>query len=385
MQGFVLLNDAVETDADDGVGVLLLAQARAHHLSGQHQAVDLDTARRGTRTGTDYRTENQQDDGERSPRIGIGRGKSRRRHEGYELEHRITERSGQRRVEVRGEKAYGDQHAAREQHPEIPARHLRTENIVTLAGHRGVDQPEVNARGRHRENQDRVDHRAVEVSDAGVFGRESARGARRHGVAQGVEPVHARHFEQHGGEHGKPDIDHQQNLHDDLRPVAVIVLGHRRKFDVGKHHLAAPHRRQDHQREHHHAHTADPRRRHAPELQPARQGFHIVQDRRSGGRKPRNALEPGIYQAELAAPDQVREHRHDAGHEPRPDDDAETLLVGDLLTLADEDQRKRPQQGREQRRKQQGIKRRIHAAQVGDSRRKQHEHRNEEHHDSDIS
>ena len=242
----------------------------------------------------------------------------------------------------------------------------------------------MDARRGHREDQDRVDRRTVEIGDAGVLGRESARGPGRHGVAQGVEPVHARHLEQHGRQHGKPHIDHQQDLHDDLRTVAVVVLGHRRKLHVGEHHLAAPHRRQDHQREHHHAHTADPRRRHAPELQSAGQGFDIVQDRRSGGREARDALEPGVDQRELPAPDQVGEHRHDAGHEPRPDDDAEPLLVGDLLALAHEDQRKGAQQGREQRGEQQGIERRIHAAQVGDSRRQQHEHRNEEHHDPDI-
>ena len=161
----------------------------------------------------------------------------------------------------------------------------------------------MDARRGHREDQDRVDRRAVEIGDAGVLGRESARGAGRHGVAQGVEPVHARHLEQHGRQHGKPHIDHQQNLHDDLRTVAVVVLGHRRKLHVGEHHLAAPHRRQDHQREHHHAHTANPRRRHAPELQSAGQGFDIVQDRRSGGREARDALEPGVDQRELPAPD----------------------------------------------------------------------------------
>ena len=235
----------------------------------------------------------------------------------------------------------------------------------------------------HREDQDRIDHRAVEIGHTGILGRESARGAGRHGVTQRVEPVHARQLEHRGRE--DPDVDHQQNLHDNLRTVAVVVLGHRREFHVGEHHLAAAHRGQDHQREHHHAHTADPRRGHAPELQSARQGLDVVQDGRPGGRKPRDALEPSVDQRELPAPDQVGEHRHDAGHEPRPDDDAEPLLVGDLLALAHEDQRKGAQQGREQRGEQQGIERRIHAAEVGNSRRKQHEHRDEEHHDPYIS
>jgi len=384
MQRLVLLDHAVELDAYDGVGVLLLAQARAHHLPGQHQPVDLDASRRGTRTGADDRPEDQQDNGERGPRIGVGRGESRGGHHRHELEHRIAERRRQRGVEVRGIEAHGDQHTPGQQHPQVPARHLRAENVVALAGHRRVDQSEMDTGRGHREDQDRVDHRAVEIGHAGVLGRKSARGAGRHGVAQRVEPVHARHFEHYGRKDRQPHVDHQQNLHDDLRPVAVVVLGHRRELHVGEHHLAAAHRRQDHQREHHHAHTADPGRGHTPELQSARQGLDIVQDRRSGGREARNALEPRIDQRELPAPDQVGEHRHDAGHEPRPHDDAEALLVGDLLALLDENQRKSAQQGREQRGEKQGIECRIHAAEVGNSRRKQHERRNEEHHDSHI-
>ena len=100
MQRLVLLDHAVELDAYDGVGVLLLAQARAHHLPGQHQPVDLDASRRGARTGADDRPEDQQDDGERGPRIGVGRGESRGGHHRHELEHRIAERRRQRGVEV---------------------------------------------------------------------------------------------------------------------------------------------------------------------------------------------------------------------------------------------------------------------------------------------
>ena len=237
----------------------------------------------------------------------------------------------------------------------------------------------------HRKDQNRIDGRAVEVGDAGILGRETARGAGRHGVAQGVEPVHPGHLEQHGRQDGQPDVDHQQDLEDDLRTVAVVVAGHRRELHVGEHHLAAAHRGEDDQGEHHHAHTADPGRRKTPELQPAGQGLDVIQDRRTGCREARDAFEPGVDQRELPAPDQVGEHRHDAGHQPRPDDDAETLLVGDLLAAPHEDQREGAQQGRKQRRQQQGIECRVHAAHVGDPRGDQHEERHEQHHDSDIS
>ena len=204
-------------------------------------------------------------------------------------------------------------------------------------------------------------------------------------MAERVEPVHARRLEQQGCQGRQPDVDHQQDLHDKLRMVAVVVLGQRREFDVREGHLAAAHRRQDHQREHHDAHTADPRRAHAPELHAARQDLDVVENRGARGREARDTLEPGIFQVEFAAPDQVGEHPHDAGHEPRADDDAEPLLVGDLHLAFDEDQRKGPQQRRQQRREQQGIERRVHAADVGDTRRQQHERRDEEHHDADIA
>ena len=35
-------------------------------------------------------------------------------------------------------------------------------------------------------------------------------------MAERIEPVHARHLEQHGRKHRKPHIDHQQYLDDDL-------------------------------------------------------------------------------------------------------------------------------------------------------------------------
>ena len=218
-------------------------------------------------------------------------------------------------------------------------------NIAALARHRGIDQPEMDTRRGHRENQDRVDHRTVEIGDAGVLGRKSARGAGRHGVAERIEPVHARHLEQHGRKHRKPHIDHQQYLDDDLRAVAVIVLGQRRELHIGERHLIAAQRGQDQQREHHHAHTADPGRRKAPELQPAGQRLDIVQDRRPGGRKARNAFEPGVHQAELPAPDQVGEHPDHTGHQPRADHHAEALFVGDLLRTFHENQREKPPAG----------------------------------------
>ena len=267
----------------------------------------------------------------------------------------------------------------------LTARHLRTEYVVAFAGHRRIDQSEVDTRRSHGEDQDRVDHRTVEIGDAGVLGRETARGARRHGVAERIEPVHARHFEQYRRQHRKAHIDHQQNLHDDLGPVAVIILGQGRKLDARQRHLVAPQRGEDQQGEHDHAHTPDPRRGHAPELQPPRQHLDIVQDRRSGRRKARNAFEPSVHQTELPTPDQVGEHADQTGDQPRADHDAESLLVGDLLRTFDEDQRKRPQEGREQRREQQGIERRIHAADKGNPRRQQHEQRDEKHHDPDIS
>jgi len=296
----------------------------------------------------------------------------------------MTERGGQRRVDIRGVETHGDQHAASEQNAHVPACHLRTEKIVAFAGDRRVDQAEVHTGNAHRQDEHRLDQRAVEIGHAGVLGREAARGAGRHGVTQGVEPIHAREFEHHGRDRRQPHIDHQQHMDDHLRPVTVVVARQRRHLHVRKGHLAAAHRRQHHQREHHHAHAADPRRREAPELQPARQRLHIGKHRRPGGRESRDAFEPRVHQAELAAPDQVGEHPHHAGHEPRPHDDAEPLLVGYLVALADEDQRKSPQQDRQQRREQQGIERRVHAADTGDARREQHERRDEEQHDSDI-
>ena len=243
----------------------------------------------------------------------------------------------------------------------------------------------MNTRRGHREDQDRVDHRAVEIGDAGVLGRKPARGTGRHGMAKRIEPVHARHLEQKGRNHRKPDIDHQQYLHDDLRAVTVIVLGERRELDIRQRQLIAAQRGQDQQREHHHAHTSDPGRRETPELQPAGQRLDIVQDRRPGGRKARNAFEPGVYQAELPAPDQVGECPDHTGHQPRADHHAEALFVGDLLRTFHENQRESPQQGREQRRQEQRVERRVHAADVGDTRRQEHEQRDEYHHYPDIS
>ena len=163
------------------------------------------------------------------------------------------------------------------------------------------------------------------------------------------------------------------------------VFGQRRELHVGKGHLAAAYRGQDYQREHHHAHAADPGRGHAPELQPARQLLDVAEDRRPGGREARDALEPGVDERKLAAPDQVGEHPHHTGDHPRSHNDAETLLVGDLRLLLDEDEGVGPQQRREQRREQQGREGRVHTAAVGDSRREQHERGDEEHHAADIS
>lgn len=385
VDGRIVLHDAVEANADHGVGVLLAPQLGANHLTGQHQPVGLHATRRRTRTRTDNRTEHQQNHGKRRPDARIGRGKTRRSHQREELEGRMPERCRNRGVDVGGIERNGDQHAAHEQDAHVPARHLRAEDVVALARNRRVDQPEVHARHTHREDQHRVDPRIVVEGHAGIFGREAACRTGRHRMTERIEPVHARQAEHDGRECGQTDIDHQQDVDNHLCAVAVVVLGQRREFDIREGHLAASHRRKYHEREHHHTHAADPRGREAPELQPARKSLDIGQHRGSGGRKARNALEPGVHQTELPAPDQVGEHPDHTRQKPRTDDDAEPLLVGDLVALAYEDQREGPEQGGQQGRQQQGIECRIHAVQAGDPRRKQHEARDEEHHDSDIS
>ena len=135
-------------------------------------------------------------------------------------------------------------------------------------------------------------------------------------MTYGIEPVHSGEFQHESEKYRKSDIDEQQDLNHHLSPVTIIVPGQGGHLDTRKHHFAGTQCRQEHQREHHHAHTSDPGRGHPPELQSPGQRLDILQNRRSCGRKARNSFEPSIYHAELTAPDQVGKHTDDAGEQP---------------------------------------------------------------------
>ena len=204
-------------------------------------------------------------------------------------------------------------------------------------------------------------------------------------MRNGIEPAHARYFKQQGSDQRKTHVHDYQDAHYDLGAILVVVLGYGRQLDIGEHELVFAKRRQDNQSEHNNAHAADPCRRHAPELQSSRQILHVVQDRCPRGSKSRDALEPCVDRRELAAPYQIREHAHDARHQPRTHDDAVSLLDLDLLGTLDEDQREAAQQRRQKRRQQQRIVSRIASVDKRHDSRHEHECRYEQQHHTDVS
>ena len=223
------------------------------------------------------------------------------------------------------------------------------ENIVPASRQCSEKHAEMDTGQQHRHDQDRFHGHAVEIPDAGVLRAESARCDGRHGLRQRVEPVHARQFQRQRRTDRPPQGAEQQDLGDHRRLVVVVVLGHRRQLDVGQQRLVRPQRRKNQQREHHHADTAQPRRTRPPKEQPARQRLDVFQDRRTGGRITRHALEPGVDQRELPAPDQIA------------------------------------QQGRQQCRKQQRVVPGVGMADQRHAGREEHEQRHDQHDDSHVS
>ena len=259
------------------------------------------------------------------------------------------------------------------------------ENIVPASRQCSEKHAEMDTGQQHRHDQDRFHGHAVEIPDAGVLRAESARCDGRHGLRQRVEPVHACQFQRQRRTERQPQVDEQQDLGDHRRLVVVVVLGHRRQLDVGQQRLVRPQRRKNQQREHHHADTAQPRRTRPPEEQPARQRLDVFQDRRTGGRITRHALEPGVDERELSAPHQIGEHPHHAGHDPRTHDDTVALLAAELFGAVDEDERESAQQGRQQCRKQQRVVPGVGMADQRHAGREEHEQRHDQHDDSHVS
>ena len=92
MQHARFLNHTVHLEPDDGIRMLLLLHPDVKHLQSHQCPIGLHTTRRGTRTGTDQRTQYQQNDCERSPQVGVGRSEAGSRCYGNELERRETQR-----------------------------------------------------------------------------------------------------------------------------------------------------------------------------------------------------------------------------------------------------------------------------------------------------
>ena len=336
----LFLYHAVELDANHGIGVLPANHHRPDRLERQQHAVAFDSA--GSRSGasTLHRKQSQHHNSQRRPNRRIGRGKTGRRRHRHDLKKAVAHRRGKSRIHIARPKADRNDQTSEQQRQNIVATDLGTEYIVAFPGQRSENQSEMKPRYGHEKHDDHLDPQTAVRRDTGIPRTESSRGDRRKRIAHGLEPTHSRHPEQYRLDQRQTDIDDQQNLQDFLRPVAEIILGHGRKLDARQAHLGRSHRRQDDQNEHHNAHAAQPMGRGSPEKKPPRQRLHIAQAGRSGRRKARNGLEPGVRNRKLAPPKHIREHAGQTRHQPCPDDDRIALLAGDLSAARNEYQRK---------------------------------------------
>ncbi len=175
---------------------------------------------------------------------------------------------------------------------------------------------EVQGRQNGETGQHQLDGQRIEMSDAGVIGREAAERERGKSVAHGIEPVHAGEPQAQDANRGQPGIHRPQQfggLADARRELAVL---HRaRHFGAVNLHAADAEHGQDRHRQHDDAHAAQPAQEMAPQIDRARQQFKPRQHGAAGGRQARRRLEVSLREIDRQIIPQ-RKSRHRRQRDP---------------------------------------------------------------------
>ena len=153
----------------------------------------------------------------------------------------------------------------------------------------------------------------IEIGNAVVVGGKAAQRHRRHGVADGVKPAHARPMQRQKTRHGDGKIGHPQlfgHLRNARRQFAVFI--HAGDFGFEKLPAAHAEHGQNCHRQHDNPHAAEPIEHMAPKIERRRERVEAVDYAGAGGGEPRHRLEKRIGVAHIGKIE-IKRHRGDGG------------------------------------------------------------------------
>ena len=334
---FVVQDAAAQTHLKDGGRVEGLANLHPDSLEQHQRAVHLKAAGGRACAAAHQRHQHQHEAGQHGPVGIIGNGKTGSGSIAHHLESTVQEGLSPGhigRIQLKGKRRHHRDNGK--------GRHVEAEDGVSkrpeaTADNHHEDNAEVHGPQKHEDNGEDRDGRGVKRGDAEVAGRETAGRTDGKGVADGIEPVHARQQitdKSQGAEtqeHGSEDGDGL------VGPAAVIVPGEGGKLHIGEPKADGRSIGDDKKQENHNSQTADKVRGSPPEDEASGQGLYIFQDGGTRSGEAGNTLEPGVDHREGTAPQRIRKGAENKGQQPGQEDDHEAVLQRDIGVLAGED------------------------------------------------
>ena len=312
--------EAYDVNAARLKGAANFASAELAQLRHAH---DFQSARRGTGARADKHQYERQHARALRPEIEVGRRIAGGRYDRAHLKAAIAQRRPERAILRQHEQCHQQDRSAA--YGQIPPELLIAEGLAPFAVGDMIEHHKVHAEEEHEHGDDHVHSHAVKAADARGVIAEAARARRAHGV-------YGRVVGRHAGEHQRDELYERHRAVDRIEYARRIAhLGHdlaqagARAFGAHQMRRAAGHLRNERQREHQHAHAADPVGKAAPEHHAVARRVEVGQHSRAGGRKAGGRFKQRVGKIGQHAAEHKRHRAEHAQQNPRKRHHSEAL------------------------------------------------------------
>lgn len=305
---------AIRTDVQDHVGMYLLADDGGNGLDQQHDARHFQAACRRAGTAADEHQDQEDEFGKDRPLFKVVGDEARRRRNGHGLEKGLAQGFdavpllGQDQVEGHGRRRDGDD-------GQVDAElRIAEDDFAALLPGRDV-HAEVGAADEHEKGQAAFNDRAVEMGDAVIVRRETARSDSGKGVVGCDKEGHAAEHEDDRRGNGKDDVHREQGLGHLLDARQGPVRTGACAFGIEHVDDALAELRKDSDEDDDDTQAAEPVGQGPPEDQAGRHGFDVVDDRRPRAGQAGNTFKDTVQDGQIAA-GSIRNHAQESDHDP---------------------------------------------------------------------